>query len=99
LRGYSDPEVWDLQWHNAKWILPRLKKLRLIHHGYPICLQKSDKHYDEKYVKEWRDILDNMIEAFELIAEDDMWEYDEKKRTRVSEGLKLFAEYYTALWD
>lgn len=94
-RGYSDPEVWDLQWHTAKYVLPRLKKLRKIRHGFPAMLCEEGKT-EEESDKEWGDILGKMIKAFELILTDDC---DGMNNPEIDEGTELFGKYFRALWD
>ena len=53
--------------------------------------------------EEWKDILDKMIEAFKLLIEDDNinpWDEVGSKRRqhKIKRGLKLFIQYYSALW-
>lgn len=87
--GYTDKEVWDLFWHVSKYILPRLERLADISNGYPIGLT----------VKKWNKILDQMIEAFEIIAKSDvLWEIDSKANAKVKKGLSLFGKYFLDLW-
>ena len=50
-RGYSDPEVWDLSGTTAKFLLPRLKCLRGMKHGYPFMLSPA----------EWNKIIGKII--------------------------------------
>ena len=59
-RGYSDPEVWDLQWHTAKYVLPRLKKLRKIRHGFPAMLCEEGKTEEES---DKEDFMRNFIQV------------------------------------
>lgn len=105
LRGYSDNEVWDLFWYNAKWLLPRLRSLKEIRHGFPAVLLKNEMTFikkiangDEKADKKWGEVLDKMILAFELIVSDD-WDLDEGKKKKVDEGMDLFRKYFFYLWD
>lgn len=52
---------------------------------------------DENFFKRWDYVLDEMIWAFEQIAnETDLSDAEEK---RVNSGLKLFGKYYRSLWD
>ena len=44
----------------------------------------------------WQYILDQMIEAFILISEDD-WNYETDEEI-VNQGLKMFGKYYRNLW-
>ena len=85
--GFKRKEVWNLNTYVAKWILPRLKYFRANLHGFPQGLT----------FEEWTKILDKIIIAFELELKEDGWttrEEFERKR-----GLRLFSDYFSALWD
>jgi hypothetical protein len=41
--GFPLEESWDFKSHCAKWVLPRLKKLREDAMSYPSCLSNSDE--------------------------------------------------------
>lgn len=103
-RGFSDQVTWNLDYDMAKWILPRLKRFKELNNGYP----------DDLTSERWDEILDEMIWAFNYIANDgegkiftadtrpgafekerEQWKAAEK---RVDEALKLFGEYFQALW-
>ena len=91
-RGWDDREIWSLDVTIAKFILPRLKHLRDNNMGYPSSLSAQ---------VEWNLILDEIIEAFELIQDEsyfDMNDY-QKKQDKIDKGLQLFAKYYQGLWD
>lgn len=90
-RGFDDSETWSLDYSLAKLILPRLKRFREL----DPCFIPTDMTHDE-----WNTILDKMIYAFEWAASDSRWynECSEEESARVNEGLKLFAEYYFAMW-
>lgn len=109
--AYVNPrEVWNLDVTLAKYIIPRLKLLKKIQHGYP---GKGDMDTPEK----WDEALDKMIKAFELHLKmvdlnddyfdksegDGKWHADMNKieadEAIVKEGLYLFAEWYGSLWD
>lgn len=88
--GYSDREIWNLDHSGARWFLPRLRRLKEIQCGHPGNLTES----------EWDEILNKIIEAFEiLVKEDFLWGLDSVNAEKVKKGLKLFGEYYTSLWD
>jgi hypothetical protein len=46
---------------------------------------------------EWQSALDKMINAFEIIIEDDPLSF-ERNHFSVAEGLSLFSTYYNDLW-
>lgn len=96
-RGYSDPEVWDLYFHNAKWLIPRLRKLKEIGHGFPAMLSTKDKT-EEESAREWTSILDKMISAFEFMVSED-WDCSNETQEKASEGLDLYRKYFFCLWD
>lgn len=74
---------------------------------YPVLVKFRNNKYAMGYpanlnsMEEWHEILDKMIYAFqELIYDDWHWSDDGIERDRrIKEGLNLFSEYFTALWD
>ena len=108
-RGFDDTETWNLDSTMAKFILPRLKRFKELHNGYPANL--TPEQYDL--------YLDKMIYAFEQLSDEDASmdelenvfgednfkigdsSYAGAERNRdvtVEEGLQLFAEYFQSLW-
>ena len=88
-------ELYDLNITLSKYILPRLKAYRKMDKiGYPFRFNSVD---------EWNKVLDKMILSFEFILKganysmstDEFIEYSEK----YEEGMKLFSEYFSCLWD
>lgn len=97
-RGFSDDEIWNLDFTMAKFILPRLKRLREMGCGHPGC-------YTDK---QWWNIVDKMIWSFEfIITENDSERYPDncshgQRRAidcKVQEGLKFFGKNFMALWN
>lgn len=103
---YVDPkETWCLDYHFAKYALPRLRLFKKLNNGYPGI---EDVDTPEK----WDEAIDKMIRAFELIIfEEDMsveqmryyyssdGEKDmDKFEEEIKEGLFLFAKWFRALW-
>jgi len=90
-REYSDDETWNLDYTITKFILPRLKLFKKLNNGYPAHLTEE----------QWSEILDKMIKALENIIKDSepipVFLTDEEE-TETKEGLKLFGEYFRALW-
>lgn len=56
--------------------------------GYPVRLKSLD---------EWHQILDKIIETFDLLQDDDSLTSEEEAK-RMQEGLDLFAKHYRDLW-
>ena len=91
-RGFDDTETWNLDYTIASFIVPRLKRFKEITNGYPGKITWE----------EWEEILDKMINAFELqVKEDDNIQTLEQEKAEyeiIQEGLNLFAKYYFCLW-
>ena len=94
-RGWDETECWNLDVTIAKFILPRLKTFKRIHHGYPSELGEG----------QWEEALNKMIFAFEESITYDEWEFKltpkelSEKQKKIEEGLSLFAKHFRDLWD
>ena len=72
------------------------------HHNYDRQLHFDfiDEEVETKYlINKWNDILDKMIYAFGRIKEDNSLDISKDEWEKIQEGLDLFAEHYTSLWD
>lgn len=92
--GFSNDETWSLDSSIIIFVLPRIKRFRNIIKttgGYPGCLKNK---------KEWLNILDKIILSFNLMYQEnfDGKIITEKQQQKINEGLKLFGEYFQALW-
>lgn len=98
-RGFDDTETWSLYSTIGAFVVPRLVRFKEINIGYPPSLT----------YEEWVEILDKMIYSFshcdyEEIDYDGVEWYDlpkermEAELARIGEGLRLFSEYFFALW-
>ena len=85
-KDYPDEDLWNLDKTICKFVLPRLKEFRRQSPCYPMDI----KH------EEWLQILDKMIEAFELSSTYDI--LNDKDNKKVEDGLLLFAKYFQCLW-
>jgi hypothetical protein len=97
-------DTWGLDCTFAEFAIPRLKLFKKVNNGYP-------GHGDADTPEKWDEIIDKMIEAFELhidlvetsnkyflpTGEFDKARYEEDS-LKEKEGLKLFAEWFGALW-
>ena len=73
-------------------MIPRLKYLKENTCGYPPDLETFG---------EWQEILQKMIDAFELYNSDsDTFDMDQLKTENeiIEEGMQLFGKYFRALW-
>lgn len=100
-------DVWNMDYTLALIILPMLKKLKEIGHGYPSEFSEPDIREDGiNYggngggAEAWDKVLDQMIEGFEVIVTDDTWpSVSVSKLEKVQHALYLFAHFYMNLWD
>ncbi len=86
IRGWDDRDTWSLDVSIAQFILPRLKRLREISNGYP----------EELTEESWDMILDQMIESFEIVCDDEWYMFPDIEKFQ--KGFKLFTKYYCNLW-
>lgn len=84
--GWCECEMWNLDTSIADNLIPRLKMYKRITNGCPHSLNEE----------RWNDILDMMIEAFEISRT--QWQTKEETE-KVHKGLELFAKYFQNLWD
>jgi len=85
-RGFDDSETWSIFTDNSQWLVPRLERFIEIQNGHPGRISE----------KEWTEILNKILLAHKIIAQDDLINSEEIKI--VEEGLKLYAEWYLNLW-
>ena len=98
-RGYSDVELWNLDWTFAKWMLPKLKMFREKTIGFP---------FDFATLEDWQAAIDDMIFSFEFFLRDlpssdkDIGymrtEQYKKDLERYNRGKELFGKYWPHLW-
>ena len=89
-RGFDDTELWNLDTTIAKFILPRLVAFRDYTHSTPASLTQN----------EWTEKLAKMVYAFEFLSSEDKYTtFDNDQWEVVGEGLKLFGENFSSLWN
>ncbi len=98
-RGFDNTELWSLDSSIAKFVLPRLKEFKKVcqstcYGGKNCPFETSEDGF--MTIKGWKDCLQKMIDALQAVVDDDTW--DEDKQKVIDEGLRLFAEYFQALW-
>lgn len=99
-RGFDNTELWSLDFSIAKFILPRLKEFRKVCNGAPYGGEDCKFETTEDNfmtVQGWKDCLQKMIDAFQLIVDYDAWG-DDRKQEIVEEGLDVFRKYFHNLW-
>jgi hypothetical protein len=87
-RGFDDSETWSLCDTIARFILPRLKVFKQNKCGIPSSLD------DE----EWNTILQSMIDAFQIIDDDETHMFTDEQHDTIDKGLTLFKDYFLNLW-
>ncbi len=94
-RGYSDCDVWGLDWYLAKWLPKAIHLLRDNKIGHPLGMT----------AKGWRTRLDKMANGFESAIDIQDMRYKPKSKEermswkRFNRGMKLFHEHFFSLWD
>jgi hypothetical protein len=83
--GFDEREVWSLYYRIALFIYPRLKMYSEIP-SRPIGMTNE----------QWKEILDQMLTAFEIIIKDEINKDSNEKIVR--KGLKRFFKYFLYLW-
>lgn len=94
--GIADEDIWDLNVYLAEIILRGLKGFKRQKGGHP---WSYDLDGVELTKEKWAEYVDAMIFSFKYYSEP--WEYNYKTTEefeKVHFGLKVFAEYYGALW-
>lgn len=90
-RGYSDCDLWNLDYHLAKHICKLLRAFKKRQHGYPACLSE----------RQWQKVLDEMIAGFSLSDSEEKYfsgKYSKKGWEKMDKALKLLAKHYHGLW-
>ena len=92
-RGYSDSDLWNLDYAIAKKVLPMLKAYRKMKRvGTPISMfddPMSTEYSDEEQEKaneKWNEILDKMIYAFTYSVHENDKKYEEYLGVEYEEG-------------
>lgn len=112
-RGWSDMDCWGLNIHLANYMLPMLKKFFKSPMGYP-CNLKSVKEWQligdkmiwaiERYAKDDAGELAEVEVGYSVLGKDKSrrkaWLAAlTRNHEQMTEGMRLFAEYFGNLWD
>ena len=87
--GYSTYDFWNFCDYMAWVNISALKRFKEEGMGYPATLES---------VEEWNEILDKMIAGFKAHLELNETHTPELLTIK-DEGLKLYAEHFSSLWD
>jgi len=94
-RGWSEKDVWSIDYYLSEIIPQMIVHLRSISHGHPVDLSKE----------EWDKILEKIEQGFiaskrmqDFDGEYNMEKYKEDEKL-FKEAMELFKEWYFDLWD
>ena len=93
-RGFDNTEMWSLDCTIAKFIAPRLK----------VFLEQAEQiedHPGQITFQEWKVILEQMIEGFEIYPNHFHWTEEESDANwrKVDKALSLFHKWFFNLWN
>ena len=89
---YPIEEVWGTYHYIARDIVPRLKAFK--------ALEKHGHAPGFKDMAAWNNAIQKMIDAFELlIDEDKIGIFTKDEEEAIEHGLDLFSKYFRYLWD
>jgi len=77
---WSDRDIWSLDDTTARFLLPRLKRLKEVMHGVPVAFFPEGKwEYTEEETAEaerkWNEVLDKIIWSMDYISNDREYDY------------------------
>lgn len=93
-RGFDDTEMWSLDCTIAEFIAPRLKVFKE-------QAEQIEDHPGQITFQEWKSILEQMIEGFELYPNHFHWTEEESDTNwkKVDKALSLFHKWFFTLWN
>lgn len=93
-RGFDDTEMWSLDCTIAKFIAPRLKVFKE-------QAEQIEDHPGQITFQEWKGILEQMIEGFEIYPNHFHWTEEESDANwrKVDKALSLFHKWFFNLWN
>lgn len=106
-RGYSDRDAWSIDYFLDSFMPQAVRSLKG-GHGIPGVLLPNEEPNEAEYkaaYERWQIILEKIargfeshkaMENFDIEFGTHAWKFAEQD---VKEGMKLFIEYYGALWD
>ena len=114
-RGFDDRELWNLDMTIAKFVVPRLKEFLNYSGGWPHAMAEEETEFNIAGIEDltpeekWDKVLSEMLWAMEYASDnygEDRDDYPfrdpearKKLKDRYENGMRLFAEYFSAMWD
>ena len=96
--GFSDSDLYNLDYIISKWILPRLKRFKKINFAIPSALCGPKESNIDESSDLWDSILEQMIFGFEVSKNEWDHNYTDEEYQIAQEGLELFGIFYGDLW-
>lgn len=102
-RGYSDADIWSLDYWLLTILPPAIRSLADTYHGHPVGLCRSDCmgmndtcHCEEK----WIATLNQMAEGLEKgILMQEAWDFSQEHKNEFDDAFGLFHKHFFSLWD
>lgn len=93
-RGFDDSELWSLDCTIAEFIAPRLK-------AFKEAAAEIGDHPVSITSEKWQEILNQMIEGFELYPNHFNWSSEDSNENwkKVYKALELFKNWFMNLWN
>lgn len=99
-RGHGDDDLWNLNHAVAKLVVAGCKAMREWGHGYPAELSESFGYEGGDGFEKWMGILQQIEDGFQTWLDNDGWFYDKpEEEAKFKEGMALFSEWFSGLWD
>lgn len=100
-RGYSDRDLWGFSSYLSEMLVQALTQLNETKMGYPADIKTSGQ---------WTDIIDEMIEGFRAVKDNEEIFFTDKTNQQIEEeiaennrridrGMYYFKKYFQNLWD
>lgn len=102
-RGWSDRDIWSLDYYLSTVVIQSVLRLIEIHHGCPQEFFNEKKKGKE--CEKWVVILKQIVEGFEanqklMDLDYELHSKEEKKlKDKWKKGSELFIKHYNSLWD
>ena len=85
-QGFDDTVTWSLDYSIVRFIYPRLKRY----------YELSDKIIDIDAVEGFREAIEDMLEGFKILADDEI--LFDKEYKKIHKAFEQLAKYHNHLW-
>ena len=96
--GYSDDQLWSLNFALAKLTVAGCHAMREWGHGYPA--EFSEEYGNGRGWEGWEEILRKIEEGFQAWLDEAGHFYEKSEQeAKFKEAMELYAEWFSGLWD